>query len=90
MAKKSKAAKSIKPFTVEYACTKMGVSIPTIYKFIREGKLRTYKIGPRGRRISDLAIADCIALLETEDNKLAPRPCADTALGGPRYEGVAT
>lgn len=92
MAKKSKApaAKPIKQFTLAYAGARLGASLPTVYRLIRDGKLRTYKIGAKGRRISDQAIADCIALLEAEDNKIAPRPCADTAIGSPRYAGAAT
>jgi excisionase family DNA binding protein len=57
---------SPKPHSVAYACEKLGVSKPTIYTLMREGKLRTYLVGDRGRRVSDAAIADCIALLESE------------------------
>jgi excisionase family DNA binding protein len=87
MAKKSKApaGKPIKPFTLAYAGAKLGASLPTVYRLIHTGKLRTYKVGVKGRRVSDAAIADCIALLEAEDNKIAPRPCADTAIGGARH-----
>ena len=92
MAKKSKAsaAKPIKPFTIQYACAKLGASAPIVYRLIREKKLKTYMVGKKGRRVSDKAIADCIALLESEENKIAPRPCADTAIGSPRYAGSAS
>jgi excisionase family DNA binding protein len=55
-----------KPHTIAYACQKLGVSKPSIYDLIRAGKLRTYKVGDRGRRVSDEAISDCIRLLEAE------------------------
>ena len=75
----AKNCKSIKPFTLEYAGAKLGVSLPIIYKLIRNGKLRSYKIGVKGHRVSDQAIADCIALLEAEKPAIAPRPCGYSA-----------
>lgn len=85
---KAAAAKPIKPFTIAYACAKLGASAPIVYRLIRDKKLKTYMVGTKGRRVSDRAIADCIALLEAEENKIAPRPCADTAIGGPRHAGA--
>lgn len=50
---------------IPHAARRLAVSIPTTYRLIAEGKLRSYKIG-RAHRVSDLAIADCIALLEQQ------------------------
>jgi len=54
--------------SIPYAAAKIGCSIPTVYKLIREGKLRTYLIG-RNRHTSDKAIDQCIELLERETRK---------------------
>jgi len=73
----AKNCKSIKPFSVDYACAKLGCSLPRVYALIRAGKLRSYKIGSKGRRVSDQAILDCVALLESEQTVIAPQPCRD-------------
>jgi excisionase family DNA binding protein len=63
--------KSPRRGTLAYAGERLGqISLPTVYKLIREGKLRTFKIG-RAHRVSDQAIADCIALLESETTRNA-------------------
>lgn len=54
-----------KPGSVPYAGERLGISIPTVYRLMREGRLRAFKIG-RATRISDQAISDCIATLERE------------------------
>jgi len=51
--------------SLKYAATKIGCSLPTLYDLIEAGKLRSYHIG-RAHRVSEQAIADCIALLERE------------------------
>ena len=56
---------SPKPGSLKYAAAKIGCSLPTLYELIAAGKLRSYHIG-RAHRVSDQAIADCIALLEQE------------------------
>ena len=52
--------------SLKYAAAKIGCSLPTLYGPIAAGKLRSYHIG-RAHRVSDQAIADCIALLEREN-----------------------
>jgi excisionase family DNA binding protein len=47
------------------AAARIGVSLPTLYKLIDSGKLRTYHVG-RAHRASEEAVRDCIALLEQE------------------------
>src|SRR5690242_11566553 len=61
-------AKILKPGSLAYAASKIGCSIPTLYKLIGAGKLRSYHIG-KAHRVSEQAILDCICLLERE------RPC---------------
>jgi excisionase family DNA binding protein len=51
--------------TIRWACDQLGYSHPIVRGLIRSGKLRTYGTG-HSTRISDQAIADCIALLEQE------------------------
>jgi putative transposase len=51
--------------SLKYAATKIGCSLPTLYDLIEAGKLRSYHIG-RAHRVSEQAVADCIALLERE------------------------
>ena len=51
--------------SLKYAAMKIGCSLPTLYDLIQEGKLRSYHIG-RAHRVSEQAVADCIALLERE------------------------
>jgi len=58
--------KNLKPFTVQWAAAQLGVSVPVVYKFVAQGKLRTYKIGLKGRRVSEEAVRDCIRALEAE------------------------
>jgi len=55
----------LKPGSMPYAAAKLGVSLPIVYKLIKEGRLRSYRIG-RAHRCSDDAIADCIRSLEAE------------------------
>jgi excisionase family DNA binding protein len=47
---------------------KIGCSLPTLYDLIQGGKLRSYHIG-RAHRVSEQAVADCIALLERESTQ---------------------
>jgi excisionase family DNA binding protein len=70
----SKIPSSPKPHSVAYACEKIGASKPTIYALMRQGKLRSYLVGDRGRRFSDEAISDCIRLLEAETAQGAAPP----------------
>jgi excisionase family DNA binding protein len=56
--------KGPKKGSVQYAADQFGVSVPVIYDMIAEKKLAAYKIG-RLTRVSDQAIADCQALLES-------------------------
>jgi excisionase family DNA binding protein len=58
-------AEGPKPGSLKFAANKIGCSVPTLYDLIDEGKLRSYHIG-RAHRVSEQAIADCIALLERE------------------------
>lgn len=53
------------PASLRAAAVRIGVSLPTLYKLIGRGKLRTYHIG-RAHRVSAEAVRDCIALLEQE------------------------
>lgn len=55
----------LRPGTMAYAASKLGVSLPTVYRLVRDGRLRTYRIG-RAQRCTDEAIRDCIARLEAE------------------------
>jgi excisionase family DNA binding protein len=55
----------LRPGSIPYASAKLGVSLPTTYKLIKQGYLRTYRIG-RAHRCTDEAIADCIRTLEGE------------------------
>jgi len=57
-----------KPGSLKYAAAKIGCSLPKVYELIAAGKLRSYHIG-RAHRVSEQAIADCIALLEQEDTQ---------------------
>ena len=56
---------SDQPPSLRYAARTIGVSMPTLYRIISEGKLRSYHIG-RAHRVSEDAIRDCIAALENE------------------------
>jgi excisionase family DNA binding protein len=51
--------------SLKYAALKIGCSLPKLYDLIQDGKLRSYHIG-RAHRVSEQAVADCIALLERE------------------------
>ena len=51
--------------SLRYAALEIGCSLPKLYDLIDAGKLRSYHIG-RAHRVSQQAIADCIALLERE------------------------
>ena len=62
---KTKEKSAAKAASLRYAAAKIGVSLPTLYLLIAAGKLRTYHIG-RAHRVSDEAIADCIARLEED------------------------
>lgn len=55
----------VKVGSLKYAAMKIGCSLPTLYDLIQGGKLRNYHIG-RAHRVSEQAVADCIALLERE------------------------
>jgi excisionase family DNA binding protein len=55
----------LRPGSIPYAAAKLAISVPSVYRLIREKKLRIYRIG-RAVRISDSAIADCIRKLEEE------------------------
>ena len=57
-----------KPGSLKYAAAKIGVSLPTVYRLIEAGKLRSYHIG-RAHRVSPESIADCLALLERENQE---------------------
>ena len=54
-----------KPCSLRNAAARIGCSLPTLYALIGAGRLRTYHVG-RGHRVSEQAITDCIATLETE------------------------
>jgi excisionase family DNA binding protein len=68
VSKKSTLLKEPKRGSVQYAARQFDVSIPTIYGMIADGTLKAYKIG-RLTRISDQAIADGRALLESRPFK---------------------
>ena len=55
----------VKVGSLKYAAMKIGCSLPKLYDLIEAGKLRSYHIG-RAHRVSEQAVADCIALLERE------------------------
>jgi hypothetical protein len=57
--------KAPRPGTIRWAAEKLCYSVPVTRGLIAAGKLRAYGTGHR-TRISDQAIADCIALLESE------------------------
>ena len=40
-------------------------TMPTLYRLISEGKLRSYHVG-RAHRVSEDAVRDCVAALEQE------------------------
>lgn len=65
---KSKAS-APKPGTIQHAAARIGVSIPTVYKLIHQGRLRTFKIG-RARRVTEEAIGECVAALEAQSAQL--------------------
>ncbi|MEX2342799.1 MAG: helix-turn-helix domain-containing protein [Steroidobacteraceae bacterium] len=64
-----------KPGSMPYAARRIGVSTPTAYKLVREGKLRAAKCGRR-TLVSDAAIADCLALLERDHPLRLPSQAA--------------
>lgn len=53
------------PGSLQHAAYRIGITVPTLYKLIYAGKLRTYYVGRR-RLVSDQAIEDCVQLLEAE------------------------
>jgi excisionase family DNA binding protein len=57
--------KAAAPASLRAAAVRIGVSLPTLYKLIGRGKLRTYHVG-RAHRVSEEAVRDCIVLLEQE------------------------
>jgi excisionase family DNA binding protein len=57
--------KKPKPGSMDYACARIGVSEPTLYKLIRSGHLQTFTVGRR-RLTTDAAIEACIARLMSE------------------------
>ena len=56
-----------RPGSLKYAAAKIGVSLPTVYRLIEAGKLRSYHIG-RAHRVSPESIADCVSLLERRES----------------------
>lgn len=65
-----------RPGSLRWAAAQIGVSLPTVYKLIRQGRLRAFKVG-RGTRVSERAVADCIAVLEEQcPVRLRRSPCA--------------
>ena len=70
--KRSSELTARKPGSLKYAAARIGVSLPILYALIKAGKLRSYHIG-RAHRVSEQSIADCIALLESENQD---RPAA--------------
>jgi excisionase family DNA binding protein len=67
--------------SLKHAAMKIGCSLPTLYDLIQGGKLRSYHIG-RAHRVSEQAVADCIALLERESAQ--ERPARHTPPWGSR------
>jgi hypothetical protein len=57
--------KAPRPGTIRWAADRLHYSVPVTRGLIAAGKLRAYGSGHK-TRISDQAIADCIALLERE------------------------
>ena len=53
-----------RPGSLKSAARALGLSMPSVYKLIAQKKLRTYHVG-RAHRVSDQAVRDCIALLES-------------------------
>jgi excisionase family DNA binding protein len=51
---------TVRPPSLRYAARGIGVSMPTLYRLISEGKLRSYHVG-RAHRVSEDAIRDCVA-----------------------------
>jgi excisionase family DNA binding protein len=62
--------KKPKTGSMDYACERIGVSEPTLYKLIRSGHLRTFTVGRR-RLTTDTAIDACLERLMRE--QAAPR-----------------
>lgn len=58
-------AKPSRPGTIRWAAERLNYCVPTTRGLIAAGKLRTYGTGHK-TRITEQAIADCIALLERE------------------------
>lgn len=54
-----------KPGSLKFAAMKIGISLPMVYKLIKAGKLRSYKVG-RAHRVRPEAIEACLAQLEHE------------------------
>jgi len=57
--------KEPKPGSLKFAAMRIGVSLPMVYRLIKAGKLRSYKVG-RAHRVRPEAIDACLALLERE------------------------
>lgn len=55
----------IRPNSIPGAARELGLSVPTVYRLIADGRLRSYRVG-RAHRVADQAVRDCIALLERE------------------------
>jgi excisionase family DNA binding protein len=55
-----------KAHTLRQVAERLGVALPTVYKLIRERKLRTFHVGT-AHRVSDDALRDCIRHLEAEE-----------------------
>jgi excisionase family DNA binding protein len=64
----AKKIEPAKPGSLKRAAERIGVSLPTLYELIAAGKLRTYHVG-RAHRVTDEAVAECIAALEAESTQ---------------------
>jgi len=60
------ATGSTKAHTLRQVAERLGVTLPTVYKLVRDRKLRTFHIGT-AHRVSDDALRDCIKHLEAEE-----------------------
>ena len=55
-----------KAHNLRQVAERLGVTLPTVYKLIRDQKLRTFHVGT-AHRVSDEALRDCIKHLEAEE-----------------------
>jgi excisionase family DNA binding protein len=61
-----KHATGAKAHTLQWAAQQLGVTLPAVYKLIRDRKLRTFHVGT-AHRVSDDALRECIRHLEAEE-----------------------